>query len=71
MTRLIENRKNIETEWVRLQLHWKELRGIWTDSASQKFERYFWQEYERTLPPLFKGIDSLSAVIDQSKREVK
>jgi len=61
----------LKTEWKRLDNQWQITADQWHDAIRQRFEREFFQEYERTLPPVLNQMDRLAEVIAKALREVK
>lgn len=64
-------RPQLQDAWLRLQDRWQSAADRWHDAIRQRFERDFVQEYERTLPAVFKEMDRLADVIAQARREVQ
>ena len=50
---------------------WNRTTALWNDPVRHRFERDFWQEFERVIHPALKEMDKLAAVIAQAQREVK
>jgi uncharacterized protein YukE len=71
MSSLKQARERLQDEWTRLQDRWQAAAEQWRDAVQRRFEREFWQEYERTLPPVLHQMDRLAEVIAQARRELK
>jgi len=68
---LQQTRDRLQTEWQRLQDRWALTSERWRDAVRRRFEREYWQEYERTIFPALEEMDRLDKVIAQARREVK
>jgi hypothetical protein len=62
---------HLQAEWQRLQDQWALALERWRDVVCQRFEREYWQEYERTILPALQQMERLDEVIAQARREVK
>jgi len=62
---------HLQAEWQRLQDQWALTLECWRDAVCRRFEREYWQEYERTIRPALQQMERLDEVIAQARREVK
>ncbi|MBC8447092.1 MAG: hypothetical protein H8D78_05020 [Chloroflexi bacterium] len=71
MSTLNDARERINSGWQVLQGQWHTACGLWDDPVQRRFEREFWQEFERTVPVAMKQMRRLAEVIAQARREVR
>jgi hypothetical protein len=63
-------RERLEYAWGTLQRQWDRTGEQWQDAVHDRFQREFWEEYERVVPAALKEIGHLEQVIAQIQREV-
>ncbi len=68
MSLIADDRAALQAEWRLLQERWAEARARWRDPVAERFEREFWQEYERLLPQVLDQLLTLDETVDQALR---
>jgi len=71
MSSLNQTRDRLQAELSRLHTQWQLTSDRWRDAVHHRFEREFWQEYDRAVLPTLREMDRLAEVISQARREVK
>jgi hypothetical protein len=71
MSSLNQSHDGLRAAFQTLQRQWQASREQWNDPVSRRFEREFWQEYERVTPATMAEIQKLAEVIAQARRAVK
>jgi len=71
MASLLNTHDTLDNGWQRLQQQWRAACDRWNDPVSRRFEREYWQEYERLLPATMQEMQKLAEVIAQARRAVK
>lgn len=64
-------RERLHNGWQLLQRQWQSTCASWNDPVSQRFEREFWQDFERTVPAMMDEMQKLAEVIAQARRSVR
>ena len=63
--------EKISNEWRILENQWKSTCHLWNDSMSQRFEREFWQEFERLVPAYLKKLEETDYLVSKAYRELE
>jgi hypothetical protein len=71
MGSLTDARERLDAAWKSLQERWRDTSVVWKDAISRRFERDFWQEFERQVPPTLEEMQKLAGVIAQARRQVR
>jgi hypothetical protein len=71
MSSLANAKKKLDGSWQALRRQWQASRGLWNDPVSHRFERDFWQEFERIVPATLIQLESVILVISEARRNVK
>jgi hypothetical protein len=71
MSGLAAGQERLRDAWQALQSQCRTTLGLWDDPVSQRFDREFWQEYERVTPATMAEMQKLAEVIAQARRAVK
>lgn len=61
----------ISNEWRILENQWNSTCQRWNDSMRQRFEREFWQEFERLVPAYLKKLEETDYLISKAYRELE
>jgi hypothetical protein len=71
MASLMNAHDHLDQAWQSLQRQWQASSEQWNDPVSRRFEREFWEEYERVTLAMMAEIQRLAEVIAQARRAVK
>ena len=71
MGSLLNTQNQLGSSWQALQRKWQASCAQWNDPVSRKFEREFWQDFERVVPATINEMQKLAEVIAQARRSVK
>jgi|Deesub1362B_J571_1020462.scaffolds.fasta_scaffold74138_2 hypothetical protein len=71
MSTLNDAYERIHSSWQALRGQWRTTCDLWNDPVRRRFEREFWQEFERTVPAAMEQMRRLAEVIAQARREVR
>lgn len=61
----------ITRRWKDLRDQWAATRQKWRDTVGDRFEREFWQEWEKVVPQFLKAVDDLEKVLDRAVRDTQ
>lgn len=64
MSLLRDTADELQAEWLLLRERWESAKEHWRDGVRERFEREFWEEYERVLPAAIAEIRRLDEQID-------
>lgn len=64
MSRLRDTADELQAEWLLLRERWESAKEQWRDGVRERFEREFWEEYERVLPAAIAELRRLDEQID-------
>ena len=70
MTTLPIIHQRLHENWKRLQDQWQVTEPLWQDAVQQRFAGECWQEYEQTIPPLFREIENLNNTIEKATKDM-
>jgi len=68
---LNEARERLHNCWQTLQRQWSTACEFWDDPVQWRFEREFWQDFERIVPATMEQMKRLTKVIAQARREIR
>ena len=71
MSTLNDARERIHSGWQALQGQWYTTCELWDDPVRRRFEREFWQAFERIVPATIEQMGRLAEVIAQAQREIR
>jgi len=71
MSTLNDARERIHSGWQALRGQWHIARELWDDPVQRRFEREFWQEFERTVLAATEQMRRLAELIAQARRKVR
>jgi len=71
MSTLNDARERTHSGWQALQGKWHTTCELWDDPARRRFEREFWQEFERIVPAAIEQMRRLAELFAQARREVR
>ncbi|MEW6230987.1 MAG: hypothetical protein AB1566_01585 [Chloroflexota bacterium] len=71
MSALNTTQEQLHAAWQALQHQWRASCALWDDPVSRRFEREFWQDFERVVPATMNEMQKLAQVIAQARRNVK
>ena len=55
--------ERMKNEWRMLKGQWKETSELWNDSMKERFEKEFWQEFERQIQLFLKEFEKTTESI--------
>jgi hypothetical protein len=70
MSSLLNAHDQLHNNWQSLRHQWQVSYAVWDDPVSLRFEREFWQSFERVVPETMEEIQRLAEVIAQARRSV-
>ena len=71
MSNIAATQERLRAGWRALRTQWRATCDLWDDPVRQSFEREFWAEFERCVPPALEEVRRLGGVIAQARRNVK
>ncbi len=71
MSGMNHSREILDNGWLRLQQQQRITFERWNDPVSDRFERDYWQDFDRILSATLAEMDKLAQVIAQARRSVK
>jgi hypothetical protein len=71
MSMLNHEIEKISNEWRILENQWNSTCQHWNDSMRQRFEREFWQEFERLVPAYLRKLEETDQFISKVYRELE
>ena len=71
MSSLNTTREQLYAAWQALQHQWQASCALWDDSVRRRFEREFWQDFERVVPATMNEMQKLAEVIAQARRSAR
>jgi len=71
MSSLNTAHERIRNGWRVLQRQWQASGTLWNDPVQRRFEREFWQDFERVVPATMNEMQKLAEVIAQARRGVR
>ena len=60
--------ERMKNEWRMLKGQWKETSELWNDSMKERFEKEFWQEFERQIQLFLKEFEKTTESIPKACR---
>jgi len=70
MSSLLNAHDQLRNSWQSLRHQWQVSYAVWNDPVSLRFEREFWQSFERVVPETMEEMQKLAEVIAQARRSV-
>lgn len=71
MNALSTARSQLKNAFQTLRNQWQASGALWDDSVQRRFEREFWQDFERVVPSTMNEMQKLEDVIAQARRNVR
>ena len=62
--------EKVRNEWRRLKDQWKKTSEEWNDDVKGRFEKEFWQEFERQVPTFIKTLEETSSAITKARKDL-
>ena len=70
MSTVSDARRRLKDRWAALNVQWSSTCEVWNDPVRQRFEKQFWSDYEQVIPQVLGGMELLSEVLEQARRNV-